>query len=260
MYFSFLGPTSSTKQYVMNRITLNAFLLPTCKISQLGKWPWSACQPLRCQFCAWRACSQVSNNKYNGRKYFVLKYVQLFKKQLLLILNHKGDMNPGLQKETPVYDLSNHPNQLLTQTVLVLLTSTLEVQEVMLEGSLQLTRLLYWKHWARLLKKKRTKNWYGKSATAIIGNNACAGWAISAVKTKQGEGDKTGTCFCVYHILRLWLCYDGDTENELNIINFFDMFKENSSNKFKVKANMFSESKRKMRLSNSINSSTVSVH
>lgn len=169
-------------------------------------------------------------------------------------------MNPGLQKETPVYDLSNHPNQLLTQTVLVLLTSTLEVQEVMLEGSLQLTRLLYWKHWARLLKKKRTKNWYGKSATAIIGNNACAGWAISAVKTKQGEGDKTGTCFCVYHILRLWLCYDGDTENELNIINFFDMFNENSSNKFKVKANMFSESKRKMRLSNSINSSTVSVH
>lgn len=169
-------------------------------------------------------------------------------------------MNPGLQKETPVYDLSNHPNQLLTQTVLVLLTSTLEVQEVMLEGSLQLTRLLYWKHWARLLKKKRTKNWYGKSATAIIGNNACAGWAISAVKTKQGEGDKTGTCFCVYHILRLWLCYDGDTENELNIINFFDMFKENSSNKFKVKANMFSESKRKMRLSNSINSSTVFVH
>lgn len=147
-----------------------------------------------------------------------------------------------------------------TQTVLVLLTSTLEVQEVMLEGSLQLTRLLYWKHWARLLKKKRTKNWYGKSATAIIGNNACAGWAISAVKTKQGEGDKTGTCFCVYHILRLWLCYDGDTENELNIINFFDMFKENSSNKFKVKANMFSESKRKMRLSNSINSSTVFVH
>lgn len=169
-------------------------------------------------------------------------------------------MNPGLQKETPVYDLSNHPNQLLTQTVLVLLTSTLEVQEVMLEGSLQLTRLLYWKHWARLLKKKRTKNWYGKSATAIIGNNACAGWAISAVKTKQGEGDKTGTCFCVYHILRLWLCYDGDTENELNIINFFDMFNENSSYKFKVKANMFSESKRKMRLSNSINSSTVSVH
>lgn len=169
-------------------------------------------------------------------------------------------MNPGLQKETPVYDLSNHPNQLLTQTVLVLLTSTLEVQEVMLEGSLQLTRLLYWKHWARLLKKKRTKNWYGKSATAIIGNNACAGWAISAVKTKQGEGDKTGTCFCVYHILRLWLCYDGDTENELNIINFFDMFNENSSYKFKVKANMFSESKRKMRLSNSINSSTVFVH
>lgn len=157
MYFSFLGPTSSTKQYVMNRITLNAFLLPTCKISQLGKWPWSACQPLRCQFCAWRACSQVSDNKYNGRKYFVLKYVQLFKKQLLLILNHKGDMNPGLQKETPVYDLSNHPNQLLTQTVLVLLTSTLEVQEVMLEGSLQLTRLLYWKHWARLLKKKELR-------------------------------------------------------------------------------------------------------
>lgn len=66
--------------------------------------------------------------------------------------------------------------------------------------------------------------------------------------------------FCVYRIHRLWLCYDGDTENEFNIINFFDMFKENSSNKFKVKANMFLGSRRKMRLSNSINSSTVFVY
>lgn len=237
MYFSFLGPTSSTKQYVMNRITLNAFLLPTCKISQLGKWPWSACQPLRCQFCAWRACSQVSNNKYNGRKYFVLKYVQLFKKQLLLILNHKGDSDCSCSFN--IYTRSSRSDAGGVPTADK--TTVLEAL-------------------SKAIEKKRTKNWYGKSATAIIGNNACAGWAISAVKTKQGEGDKTGTCFCVYHILRLWLCYDGDTENELNIINFFDMFKENSSNKFKVKANMISESKRKMRLSNSINSSTVSVH
>lgn len=58
------------------------------------------------------------------------------------------------------------------------------------------------------------------------------------VKTKQDEGYKTGMCLRVTP-----LCYYGNAENKLNIINFFDKFKENSSNKFKMEANMFSESR-----------------